>query len=177
MQAVIVQNVDATIPELRIGMSRSRQPHPRSEVIAVEIGVRILHLDLLESPPRRGRVGDVGAPAAHQARVQYAGHPALAIKDERARVALGGERASRTVTVAVESELDGLDTRLVAGVGLEPGGASDREVGAVPVFHRGDAGHSVAIPSVGIGQLLAREAAVDPELTTDGKWPCYKGRA
>ena len=56
----------------------------RLEGSAVEVGVRIFDLELLDDPPGRGGIGDVAAPAFRHRRVENTDHMTLAIEDERA---------------------------------------------------------------------------------------------
>ena len=51
---------------------------------AVEVGVWILDLELLDSPPGRGGEGDMLAPAFQHPSVENTYHMTLAIEDERA---------------------------------------------------------------------------------------------
>jgi hypothetical protein len=90
------------------------------------------------------------------------------IEDERAWVALGGERAGLLVVVIViDGEFDGLDldAKVVAKVGLEAGVtvASDREVAGVAVLYDDKAGLAVVVETVRNSQELARDTIVDPE--------------
>lgn len=134
----------------------------------VEVGVRILDFELLNDPPGGSCVGDVAVSAFRYPRVKHTDHPALAIEDERARVALGGERP-RLLIVVVDGEFYGLDAKLIASVGLQAGEASHRKVTRATVFHDDDAGLAIAVETVGIGQEIARETAVDPELAIGGE--------
>ena len=134
----------------------------------VEVGVRILKLELLDSPPGGGCVGDVVASAVRQGRVEDANHPALAVEDEGAGVALGREGPGLLVVI-VDGELDGLDTEIIANVGFEAGATSNREVAGGAVFHDDDAGLTVAVVSVGTGQVLAPNAAINPKLAIGGE--------
>ena len=58
----------------------------------VVVGVRIGAFELLDGPPRRSTVGDVAAEAFRHARVEDSEHPTISSEDERARVALCGEK-------------------------------------------------------------------------------------
>jgi hypothetical protein len=51
---------------------------------AVEVGMQILDHELLDSPPGRGGIGDMVAPAFQHPRVENTKHMTLAIKDEQA---------------------------------------------------------------------------------------------
>jgi hypothetical protein len=60
----------------------------------------------------------MAARAFGHARVENADHITLAIEDERARIALGGEIAGLLVVV-VDCEFSGLLPKLIAKVGLQ----------------------------------------------------------
>ena len=75
----------------------------------------------------------------------------LAIEHERARVALGGER-TRLYVVVIDGEFDGLDTFVIAKVGLEARVAPDGEVSGVAILHDEKAGLAVAVETVGNSQ-------------------------
>ena len=130
--------------------------------------MRVLDLELINDPPGGSGIGYVAVAALNQAGVEDTDHPALAVEDERAGVALGGERPGLLVVV-VDGELDRLDAEVVADVGLEAGVASDGEVARVAVLHDHDTGLAVAVEGVGVGQELVSEAAVDPELAIGGE--------
>jgi len=55
--------------------------------------MRVLELELLDGPPGGGGEGNVTVTTFLHPRVENTDHTTLAIEDERARVALVGERA------------------------------------------------------------------------------------
>ncbi len=139
----------------------------RLEAGAVEVGVRILGFKLLDGPPGGGSVGNMTAGTFWHPRVEDTDHKTLAIEDERAWVALGGEWAGLLIVV-VDGEFGGLDAKLIAKVGLQPGVASNCEVAGVTIIHDDKAGLAVAVETVGISQELGWDPTVDPQLAIRG---------
>ena len=137
-------------------------------LIAIEVGVGILFLDLLDEPPGRRGEGDMVARTSGHAGVKKTDHVAQAIDDEGTGVALGGEIAGLLVVVE-DGELDGLLPKVVGSVSLQARVLSDGEVARVSVLENSEAGLIVAIDTVGIGELLARGDTHDPELAIGGE--------
>ena len=150
------------------GRADSRQVCSRLEGETVEVGVRILEFELFDGPPGGGGVGDVVAPAFRHPRVKNTDHMTLSIEDERARVALGGERAGLLIIV-IDSEFDGLDAKVIAKVGLQAGVASNCEVGGVTILHDDKTGLAIAVETVRNTEEFAGETTVDPELAIRGE--------
>ncbi|KAG9078087.1 hypothetical protein FRC06_008539, partial [Ceratobasidium sp. 370] len=70
----------------------------------------------------------------------------------------------------IDGEFDGLDAKVVAKVCLQAGVASNREVGGVTVvLHDDQAGHAIAVETVGNSQELACDTPVDRELAIRGE--------
>jgi hypothetical protein len=94
------------------------------------VGVGVDLIDPLLDSPHGGAVGDVRDRRAGfgLARVEKGNHPALAVEDESARVALGAEWADRPIVV-VDGDLDGPDAVVSAEERLETSAAADGEVG------------------------------------------------
>ena len=87
---------------------------PRS---AIEVGMGILVLDLLDNPPGRRGEGDMAAPASGHTGVEKTDHITHAINDERARITFGGEIAGLLVVV-IYGEFHGLLPKLIGEVSL-----------------------------------------------------------
>ncbi len=142
-----------------------------SETVMIEVGVRILGLELLNGPPCRSCICDISAPARSQPGVKYTDHRALAVEDKRPRVALRREGTGLPVIVA-DCKLSGLNTEFVTDVCLESRAASNREVGGTAVLHDDHASLAVGVECVGNGKELTRDAAADPELAIRGELEC-----
>lgn len=155
-----VGDIVESTKEWRDGRADGRRLCSRLEGLAVE---------LLDGLPGRGGVGDMVAPVFPHPRVENTDHMTLAIEDERARVALGRERAGVPVVV-VDGEFDGLDAKLIAKVGLEASESSNREVGGVTVLHDDEARLAVDVETVGMSQELTRDPTVDPEQAINGEF-------
>lgn len=69
----------------------------------------------------------------------------------------------------MNGEFYGLVAKLIAKVGFQAGIVSHCEVSDVPIFHDNEAGLATAVKTVRIGQELACDATVDPELLIGGE--------
>jgi len=97
---------------------------------AIEVGVGIMLLDLLNSPPGGRGEGDMAARAFGHAGVENTDHITQAVDDERARIAFGGEIAGLLVVV-VYGEFDRLLPKIIDDVSLE-----------ASILAHGDIGHA-----------------------------------
>ena len=106
--------------------------------------------------------------ALWHARVQYRDHATVTSPDERAGVAVFGE-VSRTLVEVVHGDLHGLDTELVAKIGLQHGVASGRQASGATVFSNDVEGVSVVVKAVGSSQKLGRESLANLEAAVGGE--------
>ena len=91
------------------------------------------------------------------------------VPDEGARVSLGGEDLGSLDARVVDTELDGLHADFVLSKRNQAGIASDGEVGSVAVFADDKAALAFAVDLSGVGEVLFRGAALNPELSLLGK--------
>ena len=123
---------------------------------------------MLDNPPCRRAVGDVATRALWHARVQYRDHATVTSPDERAGVAVLRE-VSRHLVEVVHGDLRGLDTELIAKIGLQHGVASGRQASGATVFSNDVEGVSIVAKAVGSSKKLGRESLANLEAEIGGE--------